>query len=25
LGLRRHETVQKLYQIPPKKKKIQAI
>ncbi len=25
LGLRRHETVQKLYQIPPKKKKIQAV
>lgn len=25
LGLRRHETVQKIYQIPPKKKKIQAI
>jgi hypothetical protein len=25
LGLRRHEMVQKLYQIPPKKKKIQAI
>ncbi|MDD4862069.1 MAG: hypothetical protein PHI33_08155 [Smithellaceae bacterium] len=25
LGLRRHETVQKLYQVPPKKKKIQAI
>ena len=25
LGLRRHETVQKLYQIPSKKKKIQAI
>lgn len=25
LGLRRHETVQKLYQVPPKKKKMQAI
>lgn len=25
LGLRRHETVQRLYQIPPKKKKMQAI
>jgi hypothetical protein len=25
LGLRRHETVRQLYQIPPKKKKIQAI
>ncbi|MEE9911600.1 MAG: hypothetical protein K4571_07735 [Deltaproteobacteria bacterium] len=25
LGLRRHETVQKLYRIPPKKKKMQAI
>lgn len=24
LGLRRHETVRRLYQIPPKKKKIQA-
>ena len=25
LGLRRHETVQQLYRIPPKKKKMQAI
>ena len=25
LGLRRHETVRQLYQVPPKKKKIQAI
>jgi hypothetical protein len=25
LGLRRHETVQKLYRIPPKKKKMQAV
>jgi len=25
LGLRRHETVQQIYRIPPKKKKIQAI
>jgi len=25
LGLRRHETVQQFYQIPPKKKKMQAI
>ncbi len=25
MGLRRHETVQRLYQIPPKKKKMQAI
>jgi len=25
LGLRRHETVQRLYQIPPRKKKMQAI
>ncbi|MEN6467557.1 MAG: hypothetical protein ABFD45_01195 [Smithella sp.] len=25
LGLRRHETVQRLYRIPPKKKKMQAI
>ncbi|HPC85801.1 MAG TPA: hypothetical protein P5208_01900 [Smithellaceae bacterium] len=25
LGLRRHETVQKFYQIPPKKKKMQAL
>jgi hypothetical protein len=25
LGLRRHETVRKLYQVPPKKKKMQAI
>lgn len=25
LGLRRHETVQKLYQIPPKKKKMRAL
>jgi hypothetical protein len=25
LGLRRHETVRRLYQVPPKKKKIQAI
>jgi hypothetical protein len=25
LGLRRHETVQRLYRVPPKKKKMQAI
>lgn len=25
LGLRRHETVQKIYRIPPKKKKMQAV